>query len=588
MENKEQLYTGAQMVMESFLRAGVDTIFGLPGGANLPLYDVLENGGVGIRPVPEGVVPKNYPIKHYLVKHEQAAAHAADAYSRVTGKAGVCYGTSGPGATNLVTGIANAWMDSIPLVCVTGQVISALIGRDGFQEADIQGITIPITKHSELVMNVNEIPRAMQEAFYIATTGRPGPVLVDIPRDVLQKTGPFYWKDKVSLRGYRPNGTKPDMEQIAKAADLIDQAERPVIISGHGVILSQAYDEIRELAEKTNIPVITTLLGISGFPGTHPLYLGMPGMHGMFWNNQAISEADLLIGVGMRFDDRVTGRLKDFAPKAKIVHLEIDPAEVGKNVRPDATLLGDVKSSLKELNKHVHSRDRRSWFNWIDDMRQNHPSIVIRETEEVLPQYVIDSIYRETKGDCYVVTGVGQHQMWAAQYFWYDKPNSFITSGGLGTMGFEVPAAMGAQVAAPNDTVWSICGDGGFQMTLQELATIAEYDWPIKFAIINNQVLGMVRQWQELFYTNNTVATPLKNPDFVKLAEAFGILGLRAERKDEVVPAIVQAMAHPGPVLIDFRVKYDENCYPMVPPGASLDETIDAPAFEPERQKVGV
>ncbi len=533
MTTDDKLYTGAQMVMESFLREGVDTIFGLPGGANLPLYDVLENGGVGIRPVPEGVVPKEYPIRHYLVKHEQCAAHAADAYARVTGKAGVCYGTSGPGATNLVTGIANAFMDSVPLVCVTGQVISALIGRDG--------------------------------------------------------------QDKVQLRGYKPYTNGVDRDEVAKAAELIEQAERPIILSGHGVIISHAFAEVRELAEKANIPVITTLLGISGFPGTHPLYLGMPGMHGMYWNNIAISEADLLIGVGMRFDDRVTGRLKDFAPKAKIIHLEIDPAEIGKNVKPDATLRGDAKASLRELNKHVSHKPRERWFSWLDEMRRKHPSIVIRETEEVLPQYVIQQIYEATKGDCYVVTGVGQHQMWAAQYFWYDRPNSFVTSGGLGTMGFEVPAAMGAQVAAPNDTVWSICGDGGFMMTLQELATIAEYRWPIKFAIVNNNVLGMVRQWQELFYKNNLVATPLKNPDFVKLAEAFGILGLRAEKKLDVKPVIETAMSHPGPVVIDFQVKYDENCYPMVPPGASLDETIDQPtyAFEPkrvsdERRKVAV
>jgi acetolactate synthase-1/2/3 large subunit len=578
--------TGAQMVMEAFVREGVDTIFGLPGGANLPLYDVLESGGVGINPVPEGVQRKTYPIKHYLVKHEQCAAHAADAYARVTGKAGVCYGTSGPGATNLVTGIANAFMDSVPLVCVTGQVITALIGRDGFQEADIAGITIPITKHNEMVLDVNEIPRAMQEAFYIATTGRPGPVLVDIPRDVLQHKGRFTWRDKVALRGYRPNGTHLDPNEVQKAADLIENSERPVIISGHGVIISRAYKEILEFAEKTSIPVITTLLGISGFPGTHPLYMGMPGMHGMYWNNRTINEADLVIGIGMRFDDRVTGRLKDFAPKAQIIHMDIDPAEIGKNVRPAAALQGDVKVTLSELNKQVKSKDRPQWMAWIEEMRSNHPSIVIRETDEVLPQYVIDSIYRETKGDCYVVTGVGQHQMWAAQHFWYDRPNSFVTSGGLGTMGFEVPAAMGVQVAAPNDTVWSIAGDGGFMMTMQELATIAEYDWPIKFAIINNSVLGMVRQWQELFYQNNVVATPLKNPDFVKLAEGFGILGLRAQRKEEVVPVIQQAMEHDGPVVIDFRVKYDENCYPMVPPGASLDETVDLPTFEDERIQV--
>ncbi|MEO8458731.1 MAG: biosynthetic-type acetolactate synthase large subunit [Chloroflexota bacterium] len=576
-----QEMTGAQMVMESFVREGVDTIFGLPGGANLPLYDVLEEGGVGIRPVPAGITPRRYPIKHYLVKHEQAAAHAADAYARVTGKAGVCYGTSGPGATNLVTGIANAFMDSVPLVCVTGQVIRALIGRDGFQEADIQGITIPITKHNELVLDVNDIPRAMQQAFYIATTGRPGPVLVDIPRDTLQQIGKFYWSDKVTLRGYRPNGHVLDQKEIDKAVELIEQAEKPLIISGHGVIISHAYDQILALAEKTNIPVITTLLGISSFPGTHPLYMGMPGMHGMYWNNQAISQADLLVAVGMRFDDRVTGRLKDFAPNAKIVHIDIDPAEIGKNVRPNAAIEGDVKVALTEINKKVGAtKDHREWINWIEDIRREHPSIVIRDTQEVLPQFVIDSIYRETKGDCYVCTGVGQHQMWAAQYFWYDKPNSFVTSGGLGTMGFEVPAAMGVQAAFPNETVWSICGDGGFQMTLQELATIAEYNWPIKFAIMNNGVLGMVRQWQELFYNDNTVATPLKNPDFVKLAEAFGVKGLRAERKDEVASVIQQAMAHPGPVVVDFHVRRDENCYPMVPPGASLAETIDAPAPE--------
>jgi acetolactate synthase-1/2/3 large subunit len=310
--------------------------------------------------------------------------------------------------------------------------------------------------------------------------------------------------------------------------------------------------------------------------------MGMPGMHGMYWNNRAINEADLVLGLGVRFDDRVTGRLKDFAPKAEIIHIDIDPAEIGKNVRPAAAIHCDLKTALLELNKHIKPKDRSAWFDWIDNMRRNHPSIVIRETDEVLPQYVIDSIYRETKGDCIVCTGVGQHQMWAAQYFWYDKPNSFVTSGGLGTMGFEVPAAMGAQVAAPNDTVWSICGDGGFMMTLQELATIAEYDWPIKFAIINNGTLGMVRQWQELFYQNNTVATPLKNPDFVKLAEAFGIKGLRAERKDQVAAVIHEAMEHEGPVVIDFQVRYAENCYPMVPPGASLDETIDTPATEPQ------
>src|SRR3972149_3286551 len=382
MTDTDREYTGAQMVMEAFLREGADTIFGIPGGATLPLYDVLEAGGVGIRPVPEGVEPKEYPIRHYLVKHEQCAAHAADAYARVTGKAGVCYGTSGPGPTNLVTGIANAFMDSVPLVCVTGQVISALIGRDGFQEADIQGITIPITKHNKLVRDVNRIPAAMQEAFYNATPGRPGPVLVDIPRDVLQQKGTFRWADKVQLRGYKPSVNGPDPEELAKAAELIQQSEKPVIIAGHGVIIAQAYAELMEFAEKTHMPVITTLLGISGFPGTHPLYMGMPGMHGMYWNNMAISEADLVIGIGMRFDDRVTGRLKDFAPKAKIIHMEIDPAEIGKNVRPAATLQGDARTCLRELNKHVQHVERPDWFGRIDALRREHPPLTIRETPE--------------------------------------------------------------------------------------------------------------------------------------------------------------------------------------------------------------
>ncbi len=562
------ILSGAQMVMECLAREGVEHVFGLPGGANLPLYDTLPQYAAR--------------VKHYLVKHEQCAAHAADGYARVANKAGVCFATSGPGATNIVTGIANAWMDSVPLVCVTGAVTTALLGRDGFQEADITGISIPVTKHSNLVLQVADIPRAMREAFHIATTGRPGPVLVDIPRDVLQQKAEFVWPEKVDLRGYNPR-LHPDSGEIAKAAELIQQSRRPVILAGHGIHISQAYRELRELAERANIPVITTLLGISSFPGSHPLFMGMPGMHGMYWNNMAISEADLIIGAGMRFDDRVTGRLKDFAPHAKIIHIEVDPAEIGKNVRPAAVLQGDARACLEELNRFVEYMERPEWFAHLAELRRDHPSITIRETKEVLPQYVIQQIYKATGGDGYIVTGVGQHQMWAAQFFWSDRPNTFITSGGLGTMGFEVPAAMGVQVAKPGEMVWSICGDGGFQMTLQELATIAEYNWPVKFAIINNDSLGMVRQWQQLFYKNNLVATPLKNPDFVKLAEAYGILGLRATRKEEVEPVIRQAMAHPGPVVCDFQVKPDENCYPMVPPGASLQETIDLPAYESGR-----
>ncbi len=552
---------GAQIIMECLLQEGVDTIFGYPGGSNLPMYDTLHE----------------YPqIKHILVRHEQTAAHAADAYARVTGRAGVCWATSGPGATNLVTGIANAWMDSIPLVCITGQAVTWLIGRDGFQEADITGITIPITKHNRLVLSVEDIAPAIKEAFYIATTGRPGPVLVDIPRDIQQQMCDFEYPGSVNLPGYHPD-VELDLHAIKRAAALIDESTKPVILSGHGVVISHAWDEMVTLAEKTQTPVITTLLGLGGFPGTHPLNMGMPGMHGMFWNNQAISEADLIIGIGMRFDDRVTGRLKDFAPNAKIIHIDIDPAEIGKNLPTAVPIVGDVKQVLNQLNAVVGTGRHDEWLGWIRDLKDKHPSIVVPETDKVLPQYVIKSIYDASGADAYYVTGVGQHQMWAAQYFWIDKPNGFITSGGLGTMGFEVPAALGAQMADMKSTVWSICGDGGFQMTLQELATIVEYQLPVKFAIINNGFLGMVRQWQGMFYNNNLSAVKMYQPDFVKLAEAFGMKAMRVTDKGQVQKTIDDALNHAGPVLIDFQVEEYENTYPMVPPGASLQETVDSP-----------
>ena len=560
--------TGAQIVMECLVREGVEYIFGYPGGANLPLYDTL----------------RQYPqIKHILVRHEQSAAHAADAYARVSGKAGVAWATSGPGATNLVTGIANAWMDSVPLVCITGSVVSWLIGRDGFQEADITGITVPITKQNYLVLDVEDLAQTLREAFYIATTGRPGPVLVDIPRDIQQQETEFHYPEKVEISTYKPV-TKGDPAQLRKAAQLIAESERPVILAGHGVIISQAYDELRELAERAHIPVICTLLGIGGFPGSHELYMGMPGMHGMYWNNIAISEADLVIGIGMRFDDRVTGRLKDFAPHAKIIHIDIDPAEIGKNVKTAVPIVGDVKQVLSDLNPIVKPVRHDEWYNHIQEIKRDHPSIVIPNVDKVLPQFVIKSIYDLSGPNAYYVTGVGQHQMWAAQFFSGDNPASFVTSGGLGTMGFEVPAAIGAQFARPKDLVWSIAGDGGFQMTLQELATIVEYELPIKFAIINNSYLGMVRQWQHLFYDDNLQSVRLFQPDFVKLAEAFGMAGVRVSEKLGVKPAIEKAIAHPGPVLIDFEVEQAEDIYPMVPPAASLAETVDQPAFEEEAE----
>jgi acetolactate synthase-1/2/3 large subunit len=547
--------------MECLLREGVDTVFGYPGGANLPMYDTL---------------PQYPQVRHVLVRHEQAAAHAADAYARVTGRAGVCWATSGPGATNLVTGIANAWMDSVPMVCITGAVVSWLIGRDGFQEADITGITIPITKHNTLVLNVEDIAPAIREAFQIATTGRPGPVLVDIPRDVQQQSAEFEYPDSVNLRGYNPV-TRGDPRQIERAARLIADSERPLILSGHGVVISRAWDELVELSEKAQIPVITTLLGLGGFPGTHELNLGMPGMHGMYWNNIAIGEADLVLGIGMRFDDRVTGALKDFAPKAKIVHIDIDPAEIGKNLPTAVPIIGDVKQVLADLNREVAPARHDEWRAWLDDKKANHPSIIIPETDSLLPQYVIKAIYDASGPDAYYVTGVGQHQMWAAQYFWIDKPGGFITSGGLGTMGFEVPAAIGAQFADLKSTVWSICGDGGFQMTSQELATVVEYELPVKYAIINNGYLGMVRQWQEMFYKNNLSAARLYQPDFVKLAEAYGVRALRVTDRAQVQSSIDLALSHPGPVLIDFQVEEYENTFPMVPPGAALQQTVDSP-----------
>jgi acetolactate synthase-1/2/3 large subunit len=559
--------TGAQMICECLVREGVEYIFGIPGGATLPFYDLL---------------PQYPQLKHILVRHEQVAAHAADGYARASGKVGVCCATSGPGATNLVTGIANAWLDSVPIVALTGEVVKGLIGRDGFQEADITGITLPVTKHNYLALDAADLPRIMREAFYIAFTGRPGPVLIDVPRDVFQQKAEFVYPEKVEMRGYRPV-PQPDREHIDRAAELINESKQPLILAGHGVIISQAYEELRELAEKGNIPVITTLLGISSFPGSHPLCLGMPGMHGMYWNNVAMCESDLLIAIGMRFDDRVTGRLRDFAPHAKVIHIDIDPAEIGKNVRPTVPLQGDAKAVLKELNRQVESREREEWLVHLEELKREHPSITIRETDKLLPQYVIKTIYEASKGNCSVVTGVGQHQMWAAQFFWFDKPNSLFTAGGLGPMGFEVPAAIGVQIARPGELVWSICGDGSFQMTLQDLITVTINDLPIKFAIINNGHLGMVRQWQHLFYRDNLVATPLKNPDFVKIAEAYDILGIRVTDKHMVESAVYRAMEHPGPVLIDFQVQKDENLYPMVPPGAALQETMDLPKYEEER-----
>lgn len=556
--------TGAQIVCESLVREGVEVIFGFPGGAILPFYDTL---------------PQYPQLRHILVRHEQGAAHAADGYARATGRVGVCCATSGPGATNLVTGLANAHLDSSSVIAITGQVARPFIGKDAFQEIDITGITLPITKHNYLALSAAELAGVFKEAFYIATTGRPGPVLIDIPRDVFVEQADFHYPAKVDIPGYKPT-LRGHPAQIKKAAQLINQASRPVIISGRGIILSKAYDELKELAEKAQIPVVTTLLGIGSFPENHMLSLGMLGMHGMAIANMAVDSADLIIALGMRFDDRATARVSGFAPKARIIHIDIDPAEIGKNVRVDVPIVGDTRNVLRELNKQVVAQTHVDWIRQLEEWRQEHPSTTIREGEELLPQYVIHSICEVTDSNAIIVTGVGQNQMWSAQHFCYKKPNSLISSGGLGTMGFELPAAIGVKVGCPEETVWCVAGDGGFQMTIQELATAAQERTAVKIAILDNGFLGMVRQWQELFYERRYVATPLMGPDFVKVAEAYGIPGLRVKSRREVVPAIQRAMEHEGPFLIDFVVEPEENVYPMVPPGAALAEIIEGPKRE--------
>ena len=557
--------TGAQITLECLQREGVDTIFGYPGGVVLPLYDTLPQ----------------YPgIRHILVRHEQGAAHMADGYARATGRLGVCLGTSGPGATNLVTGICTSWMDSTPVLALTGNVARTLLGRDGFQEADITGITHPITKHNYLVMRAENIAMSMREAIHIATTGRPGPVLVDIPKDVFQEEADFDWPEQLSLRGYRPT-TEGHAGMIRRAAELIDQAKRPIIIAGHGVIWGDAQADLIELAEKAGIPVITTFLGIGSFPETHALSYGWLGMHGMYYANMAADNADVVIGVGMRFDDRAMGRFQSFNPTAKIVHIDIDPAEIGKNFTATVPIVGDVKRVLPKLAEIVKPAERPDWIAWIDQMREDHPSLHIRETRRLIPQYVIRSLYEESEGNATIVTGVGQHQMWAGQHYFYSRPRQLVSSGGLGTMGFELPAAIGTQVGLGNEAeVWTICGDGGFQMTMQELAVLVDEQLPVKIAILNNGYLGMVRQWQELFYDKNFVSVAMTQPDFCKIADAYGIRAIRVETKAEVIPALREARAHKGPILLDFQVDQEENVWPMVPAGAALSETIEQPEAE--------
>ncbi|MBW7883822.1 MAG: biosynthetic-type acetolactate synthase large subunit [Caldilineaceae bacterium] len=559
------------MIWEAMVREGVRVVYGHPGGAILPAYDALA---------PYEAEGK---IHHVLVRHEQCAAHMADGWARATGDVGVCVATSGPGATNMVTGLATAQMDSVPIVAITGQVPTNLLGTDAFQESDVVGVTAPICKHNYLVTDINDLPLVLKEAFYIAREGRPGVVLIDICKDVQIATGQFRYDFEIDLPGFEP-WPSVDMEVVKVAAELVNRAERPLILAGHGVQLAGVGRELLELVEKAEIPVVTTLLGMGNIPESHPLSLGMGGMHGEAYANRAIQSCDVLLALGMRFDDRITGRLDSFAKQAKIIHFEIDKAEVGKNVVPDVPVIGDLGETLPALLSLVEQRRHQVWLQELHEWEQetDQSDIINYEVDELIPPYVIRQLWHAThkiaNGPAIIVTDVGQHQMWESQYYIHDHPGQLLTSGGLGTMGFALPAAIGAQMAQPDRLVWAVAGDGGFQMTLQELVVLKqERNLPVKIAIINNGFLGMVRQWQQLFYERRYMGTPVVSPDFVKLAAAYGIPALAVTRPDQVAPAIEQAMATDGPFLIDFRVKEEVNVYPMVAPGAAVDQLIRRP-----------
>ena len=555
--------TGSQIIVECLKKEGVDILFNYPGGAVLPLFDELQNA----------------PFRQVLVRHEQAAVHAADGYARATGKVGVTLVTSGPGATNTVTGIATAYMDSIPIVVLTGQIPTLLIGNDAFQEADIIGITRPCTKHNYLVKDAKDLGRTLKEAFYVARSGRPGPVLVDLPKDIMVNSTEFKYPDKVFVRGYQPT-YEGHPGQIQRAVKLILKSKKPLLYAGGGIISSNASKELGLLAERLSIPVTMTLMGLGGFPGNHPLSLGMLGMHGTYRANMAVQECDLLLAIGARFDDRVTGMIEAFAPHATIIHIDIDPTSISKNVRVDLPIVGDCKRVLSKILSLLEEEEIGSlkegldkWLHQIEKWKAIH-NMEYQQGEKIKPQYVVEKIYELTKGDAIITTEVGQNQMWAAQYYQFIKPRTLLTSGGLGTMGYGFPAAMGAQVAFPNKLVIDIAGDGSFQMNSQELATIVQYQLPVKVAILNNGNLGMVRQWQEFFYGKRYASSSLEglSPDFVKLAEAYGAIGLRATKPEEVVPTLKKAFSLPKPVVIDFVVDPEENVYPMVPAGEPLNQ----------------
>jgi len=556
--------TGAQILWECLVREGVKDVFGYPGGAILPAYDAMLG----------------YPIRHILTRHEQGATHMADGYARATGKVGVAIATSGPGATNMVTGLATAMMDSSPIVCITGQVGSRLIGTDAFQETDITGVTLPVTKHNYLVTKASDVAAAVREAFYLARHGRPGPVLIDITKDAQQSSTEFDW-DAAAPRPHGRPAPSPQDAQFREAISLINSAERPVILAGHGLLLGNAVREVREFAERGQIPVAMTLLGIGAFPASHALNLGMMGMHGEAWVNTAIQDADLLIALGMRFDDRVTGTVATYAPNAKKIHVEIDPAEINKNIHVDVGIVGDVRDVLQRMLPAVAAGDRRAWLSAIDALKGDTAVRDIRNMPDeghLYAAHVIHDLWNATNGRALVVTDVGQHQMWEAQYYHHDVPRSLITSGGLGTMGFALPAAIGAKVARPNAEVWAIVGDGGFQMTMAELATIAQEGIDINIAIINNGYLGMVRQWQEFFYERRYAATPLLSPDFVKVAEAYGLRGIAVRKREDVIPAVTAARRARETVVVEFAVEQEDTVYPMVPAGAALHQMIRRPS----------
>ena len=549
--------TGAQILVESLIRENTKVIFGYPGGVLLPTMDCLYDAK---------------KIKFILTRHEQGAAHAADGYARATGRVGVCMATSGPGATNLVTGIATAHMDSIPMVAITGQVKSSLIGSDAFQEADVTGITRPITKHNYLGKDIKDLARIIKEAFHIASTGRPGPVLIDFPVDISLQEADFKYSREINIRSYKPT-YQGHPGQIKKAAKLITSCKRPVIYAGGGVIISEASEYLRKFAEITNIPVTTTLLGLGGFPETSPLSLGMLGMHGTAYANYAIMESDLIIAVGARFDDRVTGKLDAFAPEAKIIHIDIDPAAISKNIPVDIPIVGDAKEVLKKLIPLLKPVDTGAWLKQIKMWKGKHP-LTYKKDNKLRPQFIIEQIYEATKGKAIISTEVGQNQMWAAQFYKYTAPRSFLSSGGLGTMGYGLPAAIGAQVGCPDKIVFDIAGDGSIQMNIQELSTAVVNKLPVNVAILNNGYLGMVRQWQELFYDRRYAHTYLENPDFVKLAEGYGAAGIRVTKKKDVRTAIEKAISIKGPVFLDFIIEPEENVFPMVPAGEAINRMI--------------